>query len=399
MMVGSNLANVINYAYHPVMARLLGVASYGELASLISLLGLLSMLPASLGLVVTRLISGTPKEARFDLTSKINRIIVQLSIVVCVSLLLVSFLISSFLNLTSIWSVVMIAMLFWIFLRLMVVRSIFQALLRFKDLVASMMVENGLKLGLGVLLVMLGLKLNGALVGFGAGSLLTWLMFKGRSVPDMSQKMVANLKIGPFLGSVVPVLIQSVSITALYSSDLLLVKHFFSSVEAGGYSALSVLSRIIFFGTSPVVAVMFPYISGRKTNHVNITKIYLASLGLVALICLIVVGLFYLFPIQVISLTYGQGFVFWSKYLLLFGGFVSFLAISNLLSVFLVAMERSLLTLVPLLASIAQVLGIYLFHNSLEAVLIVSLLCTLILTIILVTASVVELRIEGQARL
>lgn len=390
MMVGSNLANIINYLYHPVMARLLGVASYGELASLISLLGLLSMLPASMGLVAARLVAQTDSSARFDLIQKLNRIIGRISLVVCFLILIASPIISSFLKLTSIWSVIIVAALFWIFLRLMLTRSILQGLLKFKEMVFSLVLENGLKLIFGIGLVILGFSLNGALFGFAAASFLTWLTFQRRNRSNVDNGL-SKVKLGIFLKSLIPVLVQSISITALYSSDLLLVKHFFNSAEAGGYSALSVLSRIIFFGTSPVVAVMFPYISGRNQTKVNVKKIFLVSLALVAIIDFLVLMIFYTIPSQVINLSYGQSFLFLSQHLFLFGTFISFLAIANLLSVFFIATQNNKMTYLPLLASLAQIGGIYQFHSTLTEVLNVSLICTAVLTIILLVFGFLEL--------
>ena len=61
--IGTNLASVLNYFYHFVIGRLLGPANYGELATLISVLVLLSIIPSSSGLVIIKFIA-TSKDAK-----------------------------------------------------------------------------------------------------------------------------------------------------------------------------------------------------------------------------------------------------------------------------------------------------------------------------------------------
>ncbi len=61
MIFGSNFVSFINYLFHLVMGRMLGPASYGELAALIALIGLLGMIPASMSLVIVKYVSSAKK--------------------------------------------------------------------------------------------------------------------------------------------------------------------------------------------------------------------------------------------------------------------------------------------------------------------------------------------------
>jgi len=58
MIIGTNITNVINYLYHVFMGRILGPAGYGEMASLFSLLILISTVPSSLNLALVKFVSG-----------------------------------------------------------------------------------------------------------------------------------------------------------------------------------------------------------------------------------------------------------------------------------------------------------------------------------------------------
>jgi O-antigen/teichoic acid export membrane protein len=67
------------------------------------------------------------------------------------------------------------------------------------------------------------------------------------------------------------------------STDVLLVKHFFSSHAAGEYAAVAALGRAIFWGASGVAAVLFPKVVFRGAKGQTGAPLVGASLFLVAL--------------------------------------------------------------------------------------------------------------------
>jgi len=52
MIVGSNIYNFVNFIYHFLAGRLLGKVYYGDLAAVISLLGIIAIVQLSLGLTL-----------------------------------------------------------------------------------------------------------------------------------------------------------------------------------------------------------------------------------------------------------------------------------------------------------------------------------------------------------
>lgn len=393
MLIGSNVANVLNYIYHPLMARLLGVTGYGELASLISVLGLLLMLPTSLGLVITKFVSSSNVETdRVALINWLNRRLLWVGLILLLGTWLISVPIANFLKLSSSWSVLMLGVIFLLYLPLMVVRASLQGLLKFKQLVASLMTENTIKIGLGVVLVSIGLGVNGALIGIVFASLVTYLIFRSQLrfkgvIP--SQGVVEPRQLVMFA---VPVLAQSLSVASFYSTDLILVKHFFSGEQAGVYAALSIMSRIIFFGASPIAAVSFPMISRKYASHEPIDRLLGLSLVAVALICLLVVGLFWWFPQTIISLPYGNKYLSGAGLLALFGISTSFLAFCHLLTSFFLAIGKVRIIGGLVLAALIQAVGIWFFHASLDQVIWITVWTTGVLLLTLSTYAYLLIR-------
>ena len=62
-----------------------------------------------------------------------------------------------------------------------------------------------------------------------------------------------------------PTLLATLGTIALYSQDVLLVRHFFSPYEAGIYASLAVLGKVIFYTSAALGFVMFPMIVEKKS--------------------------------------------------------------------------------------------------------------------------------------
>jgi len=373
MIVGSNGINVFNYIYHFLMGKLLQPESYGELVALFSFIGILSILPGALGLVIIKFISGSPESRVAHLIAWFFKKTLLLSSLAFLILLLSTPFISKFLNITSILSVGFIAVAFFFALPNILLRSSLQGLLKFKELMITNFVEIPVKLGLGIALVLLGFHLNGALFAFALATAAGFFVSKyylKKYLNNSPQSPPEARQIGIFT---VPVLFQSLALTSLYTIDLILVKHFFSGTEAGIYSAASTLSKIILFGTAPIVGVMFPLISKRFANREPVAKIFLSSLGLTILMCSVAIGMFTARPLLFTNLLYGSSFAGASLLLTKFSLTIGIYTISALLLNFYLAIHRLKIITLPLIASLMQIIGIWVFHSSLDMVLNINL--------------------------
>src|SRR6266851_3416192 len=83
-----------------------------------------------------------------------------------------------------------------------------------------------------------------------------------------------------YLAVVIP---STLSLAVLLSADVLLVKHFFPTREAGEYSAGAAVGRAIFWGATGVAAVLFPKVVFRTTQGRSGSSLVIASLILVAI--------------------------------------------------------------------------------------------------------------------
>lgn len=391
LIIGSNIANLFNYIYHVIMGRLLGPISYGELVSLLSLIGLVSIIPTSFNLVIVKYVSSSPSRQEItDLISWFSKKVLLTSIALCLFLLILSPVVASFLNLNNYLLVTLVAITVLFTLPAMFNRSVLQGLLRFKQMVISILTENLTRLVFGILLVYLGFSVGGAISALVAAGFVGWMLSRNAISDYFKKDIKGSLPLKSFFSYSISVVIQSFAMISLYSTDLILVKHFFSSYDAGIYASLSTLGKIIFFGTGPIGAVMFPLVSRKQTIGKNYHKIFNISLSLTLGLSLTILVVYWLAPQLVIMILYGPQYQGGANLLVWFGIFMTIYTLDALFITFNLSMERTKVVILPLLAAIIQVLSIWFYHPNLMSVILISAMVSSLLLVLLLIYSSYE---------
>lgn len=378
LMVGTLIGGASNYLYHLLMGRMLGPTDYGVLASLISLVYLLSVPMGALGLAIVKFVSAFRGETKFEKIGiffrSTTKKLLPFSFLFLLVLSVFSPFIVSFLHLNSVFPFLIIVMTSFVGIFSTVNGAILQGLLRFGYITAIGVLEMGLKLIVGVLLVVLGFKVNGALFGLLIGAIIAYFLsfYPLRSLPSIEKEKDFRSK--PIITFILPVFFSILSFTSLYTIDIVLARHFLTAEEAGFYSALANLGKIIFFISGPVVSVMFPLISERYASGKNYYSLLLASLGLVAVICLIVTGVYFLLPELMVEMLYGSAYLAAASYLGLFGIFISFYSLSFLLNRFYLSIGRVKMVGLPVLAAVIQMILILILHRSIKEIIFISII-------------------------
>lgn len=388
MVFGSNAVNALNYLYHLIIGRLLGPVGYGELAALISLIGLLGMIPGSINLVIIKYISAAKTEDKLiNLINWLRMKVFKGTLFFSFLIIIISPAISSFLHLDNLIYLFLIAISFPFSISALLNRAVLQGLLKFKEMILSVMMENGIKLLLSILLVILGFKVGGAILSLTIAIIAGWYLTKiflnypVRKDTDISSE-IKSMALYAF-----PVLLNTIAVTSLYSSDLILVKHFFSSHEAGLYASLSTLGKIIFFGTGPIGSVMFPIVSQRHARGLSFKRVFIFSITATVAISLAVLVIYWLFPNLAIKILYGSEYLESANLLVWVGLFMTLFTFSSLYINFNLSLGRVKVVALPLLAASFQIILIWIFHKSLFDVIRVSIVVTALLLVSLLIYS------------
>ena len=145
MIVGSNFANFVAYIYHLVVGRLLGPSAYGELSTVISLLGLIFAAFTFFGLVIVKFVSSAEKNDYATILSWFVKKAAKFGVVMSLAMFLLSPVLSKFLHINILIFIILSAVFYFGVLGF-VYRSFMQGILSFREVVIANNLDVGSRL-------------------------------------------------------------------------------------------------------------------------------------------------------------------------------------------------------------------------------------------------------------
>lgn len=376
--------NAVNYLYHVLMGRILGPVNYGTLASLYSIIYLIGIVPISASVAIVKFISSAKNQNEVSsIYSSLKRFVFFIALVTLVILFVASPVIARFLNINNFWLVSLVSLILFFILLALVNQATSQGLLKFFGSVGPSLVSALIKLILGVILVLLGWSVFGAMVGVVMASFISYLFSFWFLRRFLKERKTYSYDLRPFLKYSFPVLIQALAFTSLFTTDVILVKHFLPAFQAGIYAALSTLGKIIYFAASPITATMFPIVSRRKASGEGYRKIFLVSFAVTVLLSVAIVLFYWLFPNIAIGVLYGKAYLSAKTELVWMGIFILFYTLSYLLVNFSLSLGKVKIIVIPLFFSLIQIPTIWFFHKSILQVIQISLVLSVLLFLML----------------
>ena len=375
--IGTIIASVFSYLFNMMMGRLLGPVQYGEMATIMSLLTIISVAGGAVLTIAMRYSGELYNANYFDALKKLFKFLTKYLAFVGLGIFLIGLsLLKPIAHFFAIPELIPIAIAFvgTIFSLLTAVnKGYLQGLQRFLSLSAIGILETTLRLGIGLVLVLAGFGLNGAI---GAIILATAIAYFVSFVPIL--KIFRSLKTHDghdfkfdkkeIIAYSWPTLVASLLLAASLNMDVIIIKHYFDPTNAGLYAAISTIAKIILYITAPIASVMFPMISERKVKGDKHYQIFLFSLVITLVAAFAILATYMIMPGRVISILYGAKYV--SAFALLpeVGLFVLFYAMINLMANYYMVIKNFFFLILYVIALLAQLLVIYFWHPSILAV-------------------------------
>jgi O-antigen/teichoic acid export membrane protein len=370
---GMTTANVSNYVFHLLMGRFLGPVNYGVLASLISLMYFIMVPNLALQLVVVRYGAGfhaVGQDGKLNTLFKyLSKRIFVISLAAFFVALLASRAISSFLNIASIWPVAILSGVFLTIYLLPLNRGILQSIEDFTQLSINYGLETVVKMVIGLTLVFIGFSVSGAVTGITISIMLAYAfsllpLRKILAKPDEP----FDIEFSQLIKYAVPVFLALFCLNAYYSVDVILVKHFFSGVNAGHYSGLSILGKIVVFASLAIIGVMFPKVASRHRRNERHSHLLGYALLVVFAISGLIVIVYFLVPKLIIGILFGSSYLAIAPYLGLFGLVSLLIALANVFVNYYLAIRQTGCVPFLLIVAAAQTGLIWWLHGSLAQV-------------------------------
>jgi O-antigen/teichoic acid export membrane protein len=335
LLVTSNLANALHFAFHLVMARMLGPEQYGMLAAVFAVLFVLGVVAEAGQTVVARQAALAPSPAHLhSILVRALRQLARLGAGLLAAFLLVSLVLAPLLrvpySLLAVFAPAVLAVAL-----LPVPRGALLGLRRFVAFGGNLLVEPIVKLACAVGAVAAGLGVHGA-TGAVSVSLLACLGAGLLPLRDALRAPAAPVPAPEERGYALPVLLTTGTVMAFYSLDVMIARALFPAEEAGQYALASLLGKGIVLGTLPLARAMFP-LASRAASPREARRVLAGALGLLALCLTPALLAVALLPRELARLAGGPGYEGTAAILLSVAGGLSLMAVSQTLVFFRLA--------------------------------------------------------------
>jgi len=364
------VANFFNYLYHLVTGRLLATEQYGLLQSLLALIAFLGILAHLFSFSVINLVIKTNKNTICSVVKALEKQSLKFSFILWLVIIISFPLVKSFIHLDNFLLFFIFSLqAFFIFLPI-IYQSVLRAKLKFFHFSLMGIMATFTKFIVAPGLILAGGKVSGA-VGALIISDLT-LILTGRYWINkfwFKNYKIKNVELKPtFWNFSVLSLITNLSLISLYSSDILLARHFLAPFSSGIYASVSVLGKIIFFGAAAVLIAIYPLLVKFSKNSKKFIKIFLAGFLLMVFITTAGIIIFKIFPKNIVFLLYGNKYEDAVSFLPAFSLFISLLAIFNLFIHLFLSLEKIIAGWLAGLAAFLQIIFIVFRHETIKVI-------------------------------
>jgi O-antigen/teichoic acid export membrane protein len=382
-LVGSLLVAILNYLYHLFIGRMLGPEEYGVLGSLFAIVYLVTFAGATFNKVISKFtaeLRGMKQEAalKYLIINGLFKISLFSSIIFIIYLLFIP-LIAKFMHLTDYTGLVIVGLIAFLSILMAVIVGALNGMQKFVWQNGLSLITTVLKFGVAILLVYLGFGADGALVAIIIGILAVlgisfWPLRK-----ELTNKVAKKIPTHNVYLYAIPVLIASVLPIVAITLDQVLVKHFFTSIDAGFYAAAGNIAKIIWFGSGFLVAAIFPKIVSRKGKGKDTSRLLIKSLIYTSFLAFIGAGILSATPRLIVLLMYGKEYLEIVPMVGLFGVALGVFSINQILIAYNLAMQKYGFLWYILVGLILQIVGMILFHSVLSDIIKILLLSQILI--------------------
>jgi len=307
MLVATTLANLFNLFYQLFMVRFLTPVDFGLLDKLLGLTIITAMPTGTLQAVVIKFIASFKAEKKYSNIQAFLCLFLGKLVLVGIGILLVFIIfrsnISAYYKTNNDFLIVIVGFLLFISTIFPLNLGALQGLEKFKSLGTASIASGLSRFGLGVLLVKLGFRVEGALTALILASVIgfcisfiplrKYFFFKPEKDAVGAN---AKLNLNDIAKYCFPAFIALFSFTLLTNMDLQLISPYFSAEEAGYFAVARMIGKIILYLPVAVTMVMFPKIAAEHTQHKDTTGTLKKSLLLVGIMCFVAGAICMLFP-------------------------------------------------------------------------------------------------------
>lgn len=375
-----------NYLYNLILGRLLGPEQFADAAVLITFLLVLSFVAMTFQLVTAKFSVVFESNVFSSFISKVYKNALLVGISLGVLIIGFSNQLQAIFNTSSSGMFVIFGIGVPLYFIMSVNRGVFQGKKAFKSLSITYQGEM-----LSRLLITLGLiflfNIQSSVV-IAIGILISFIFglypfktkhisFKKTFINPAHSKQIRNFFILTAFYELTQIIINN--------SDILLVKHYFESYEAGLYASLALIGRIVYFIAWMFVMLLLPTVIQLKKEGKDTAPILFKYVGYIAAIALIIVLTCAIFPKLMITLLFGENYLPMAPLLWKYAIATGMFAVSNIFAYYYLSLDKYVPVIISGVFGMLQMVLVIFYHESLEQVVHMQIIAMILLLFIQIT--------------
>lgn len=365
----------LNYVYYPVLSRLMEPAAFGEIQAITSLFLQAIAYLTVMGLVTVHVVANGKGQSSTNKTvGELEKLATLIAIGVLIAIVVFGQQLTKYFQFESTTPFVLLAVAVVVSVPYMVRSAYVNGKKLFGLNAWSSITAAAGKLILSAMLVALGFGVSGAVFGIVAAQIVALVLAayfaKRHGFDDLATFKLAwpdMRRLKPELKFAGLVLVGSLSMTILYSVDIIIIKHYFDPYTAGLYASVAAVARIVFFLTAPIAQVLMPSVRLDATSRAN-TEAFLKSFALLLLVGGSILSVFMLMPEFVVGTLMGGTYKEFAGLLPRLGLAVFIISALNLVTTYYMALRNYAAGVLAASGTIITFLLMNSNHESLSSV-------------------------------
>ncbi len=381
LLSGSGLTMAINLAYNIIVARYLGAKGFGHATVVYTLLTLLSAVTLAFQMIGSKVVAqqDTP-QGKTAVYRMFHRGSWAFGITVGLLFIVLQKPIANYLNLPDSNLIGLIAVGAAFYIPLGARRGFSQGTLGFHSLAINMVIEQAVRLGGSLALIMAGMGVHGVIIANSAAIGIAYFV-----VPIKLSGRVPNpLRLSYAVRETFHATVFFSGQMLINNCGIVLVNHYFLAGDAGIYAAVAMVGRVIYSMSMAVVNSTFPIVAATSDEERRDLRVIATSLMLVLGIGAGIAVVLMVAPAALWTHLFGAEFQIAGRYnipylLALYALSTVIYSLAALIISFEMSYKIANTSWVQLAFSVVLVAGISRFHSSLREVVLVQLFLMVVL--------------------
>lgn len=375
------LVNGGNYLYNLILGRILGPAQFADAAVLITFLLVLSFAAMTFQLVTAKFSVLFENDVLNNFVTKVYKQALLVGVLMGIAIVVFSKQLQIVFNTSSSNMFVIFGVGVPLYFLMSVNRGVYQGKKAFKNLSITYQLEmlSRLLITLGIIFL-LNIQSSvviaiGILLSFAFGLIpfkFSLLNFKGHmSLSETQTKNIRNFFVITAFYELTQIIINN--------SDILLVKHYFESYEAGLYASLALIGRIVYFIAWMFVMLLLPTVVQQKKDGLDTAPTLFKYVGYIAAISTTIVLVCSIMPQTIITILFGKSYIAMAPLLWKYAIATSMFAISNIFAYYYLSLDKYIPVVISGIFGVLQIALVVFYHESLAQVVHVQIIAMFLL--------------------